>query len=158
MGRIADLCSEIAENAEEGPEGLTLSPDLWDRLRDDWEDEDIEDALNVVRETLLNGALVESADSLSARLLEVLGAFGAEAAFKQAEQGKARIPLEAIGQLARRVAHLEEILEAYREGSPPDRRGFDALQRRLALLGIEPDMYDDVVVRPAVEPEEDDEE
>jgi hypothetical protein len=158
MGRIADLCSEIAENAEEGPEGLTLSPDLWDRLRDDWEDEDIEDALNVVRETLLNGALVESADSLSARLLEVLGAFGAEAAFKQAEQGKARIPLEAIGQLARRVAHLEEILEAYREGSPPDRRGFDALQRRLALLGIEPDVYDDVVVRPAVEPEEDDEE
>jgi len=158
MGRIADLCSEIAENAEEGPEGLTLSPDLWDLLRDDWEDEDIEDALNVVRETLLNGALVESADSLSARLLEVLGAFGAEAAFKQAEQGKARIPLEAIGQLARRVAHLEEILEAYREGSPPDRRGFDALQRRLALLGIEPDMYDDVVVRPAVEPEEDDEE
>jgi len=158
MGRIADLCSEIAENAEEGPEGLTLSPDLWDRLRDDWEDEDIEDALNVVRETFLNGALVESADSLSARLLEVLGAFGGEAAFKQAEQGKARIPLEAIGQLARRVAHLEEILEAYREGSPPDRRGFDALQRRLALLGIEPDMYDDVVVRPAVEPEEDDEE
>ena len=158
MGRIAELCSEIAENSEEGPAGLTLSPDLWDLLRDDWEDEDIEDALNVVRETLLNGALVESADSLSARLLEVLGAFGAEAAFKQAEQGKARIPLEAIGQLARRVAHLEEILEAYREGSPPDRRGFDALQRRLALLGIEPDMYDDVVVRPAVEPEEDDEE
>jgi hypothetical protein len=158
MGRIADLCSEIAENAEEGPEGLTLSPDLWDRLRDDWEDEDIEDALNVVRETFLNGALVESADSLSARLLEVLGAFGAESAFKQAEQGKARIPMEAIGQLARRVAHLEEILEAYREGSPPDRRGFDALQRRLALLGIEPDMYDDAVVRPAVEPEEDDEE
>jgi hypothetical protein len=158
MGRIAELCSEIAENAEEGPEGLTLSPDLWDRLRDDWEDEDIEDALNVVRETFLNGALVESADSLSARLLEVLGAFGTEAAFKQAEQGKARIPLEAIGQLARRVSHLEEILEAYREGSPPDRRGFDALQRRLALLGIEPDMYDDVVVRPAVEPEEEDEE
>jgi hypothetical protein len=158
MGRIADLCSEIAENAEEGPEGLTLSPDLWDRLRDDWEDEDIEDALNVVRDTFLQGALVESADSLSARLLEVLGAFGEETAFKRAEQGKGGIPLDAIGQLARRVAHLEEILEAYREGSPPDRRGFDALQRRLALLGIEPDTYDDVVVRPAVAPEEDDEE
>ena len=158
MGRIADLCSEIAENAEEGPEGLTLSPDLWDRLRDDWEDEDIEDALNVVRDTFLQGALVESADSLSARLIDVLGAFGEEAAFKRAEQGKAHIPLDAIGQLARRVAPLEEILDAYREGSLPDRRGFDALQRRLALLGIEPDMYDDVVVRPAVEPEEDDEE
>jgi len=143
MGRIADLCSEIAENAEEGPDGLTLSPDLWDRLRDDWEDEDIEDALNVVRETFLNGALVESADSLSARLLEVLGAFGTEAAFKQAEQGEGRISLEAIGQLARRVAHLEEILDAYREGSPPDRRGFDALQRRLADLGLESEMHDD---------------
>ena len=158
MGRIADLCTEIAENGEDGPEGLTLSPDLWDRLRDDWEDEDIEDAMNVVKEAILNGALVESADSLSARLLEVLGAFGGEAAFKQAQQGKARIPLEAIGQLARRVAHMEEILDAYREGSPPDRTGFDALQRRLALLGIEPDMYDDVVVRPPADPEEDEEE
>jgi len=158
MGRIADLCTEIAENGEEGPEGLSLSPDLWDRFREDWQDEDIEDALNIVREAVLNTALVESADSLSARLIEVLGAFGGEAAFKQAEQGKARIPLEAIGQLARRVAHLEEIIDAYREGSPPDRRGFDALQRRLALLGIEPDMYDDVVVRPPADREEDEEE
>ena len=155
MGRIADLCTEIAENGEDGPEGLTLSPDLWDRFRDDWQDEDIEDALNIVRETVLNTALVESADSLSARLIEVLGAFGGEAAFKQAEQGKARLPLEAISQLARRVAHLEDLLDAYREGSPPDRRGFDALQRRLALLGIETDTYDDVVVRPPSDREED---
>ena len=164
MGRIADLCSEIAENAEEGPEGLNLSPDLWDRLRDDWEDEDIEDALNVVRDSSLQGALVDSADSLSARVIEVLGAFGEEAAFKRAQEGGGRIPMEDIGHLARRVARLEEILDAYREGSPPDRRGFDALQRRLALLGIEPEageMYDDVVVRPpvdTVDPEEDEEE
>ena len=137
MGRIVELCSEIAENAEEGPEGLTLSPDLWDRLRDDWEDEDIEDALSLVRDTLLHGALVESADSLSARLIEVLGAFGEAAAFRRAEVGDGRLPLETIGQLTRRVARLEEILEAYREGSPPDRRGFDALQRRLADVGIE---------------------
>ena len=47
---------------------------------------------------------------------------------------------EAIGQLARRVGRLEEILEAYREGAPPDRRGFDALQRRLADHGIEDEM------------------
>jgi len=158
MGRIADLCSEIAENGEEGPEGLTLSPDLWDRLRDDWEDGDIEDALNIVRENSLQGALVESADSLSARLLDVLGEFGEAEAFKSAEKGDGRISLEAIGQLVRRVARLEEILHDYREGSPPDRAGFDALQRRLALLGIEGDLFDDVVVLPAALPEEDDEE
>ena len=140
MGRIVELCSEIAENAEEGPEGLILSPDVWDRLRDDWQDEDIEDALSLVRDTVLQGALVESADSLNARLLDVLGSFGEAAAFRRAEAGEARLPLETIGQLTRRVARLEEILEAYREGSPPDRRGFDALQRRLADVGIEPGM------------------
>jgi len=140
MGRIVELCSEIAENAEEGPEGLILSPDVWDRLRDDWQDEDIEDALSLVRDTLLQGALVESADSLNARLLDVLSAFGEAAAFRRAEAGEARLPLETIGQLARRVARLEEILEGYREGSPPDRRGFDALQRRLADVGIESEM------------------
>jgi hypothetical protein len=143
MGRIVDLCSEIAENAEEGPEGLILSPDVWDRLRDDWEDEDIEDALGLVRDTLLQGALVESADSLSARLIEVLGTLGEAAAFRRAEAGDARLPLEIIGQLSRRVARLEEILDAYREGSPPDRRGFDALQRRLADLGLESELQDD---------------
>jgi hypothetical protein len=143
MGRIVDLCSEIAENAEEGPEGLTLSPDLWDRLRDDWEDEDIEDALSLVRDTLLHSALVESADSLSARLIEVLGTFGEPAAFRRAEAGEGRLPLEVIGQLSRRVARLEEILDAYREGSPPDRRFFDVLQRRLADLGLESELQDD---------------
>jgi hypothetical protein len=38
------------------------------------------------------------------------------------------------------VARLEEVLEAYREGASPDRRGFDALQRRLADHGIEDEM------------------
>ena len=33
MGRIVDLCGEIAANAEEGPEGLVLPPDAWSRLR-----------------------------------------------------------------------------------------------------------------------------
>ena len=140
MGRIADLCSEIVEMAEEGTEGLVLSPDAWDRLRDEWTDEEIEDALGLVHDSQLLGDLVESADSLSARLLEVLGAFGEAAAFRRAEAGDARLPLETIGALARRVGRLEEILEAYREGSPPDRQGFDALQRRLADVGIESDV------------------
>jgi hypothetical protein len=137
MGRIADLCSEIVEMAEEGPEGLILSPDAWDRLRDEWTDEEIEDALGLVHDSQLLGDLVESADSLSARLLDLLGAFGEAAAFRRAEAGEARLPLETIGQLVRRVDRLEGILEAYREGSPPDRRGFDALQRRLADVGID---------------------
>jgi hypothetical protein len=139
MGRIADLCSEIVEMAEEGGEGLVLSPDAWDRLRDDWTDEEIEDALGLVHDSQLLGALVESADSLSARLLDLLGSFGDAAAFRSAEAGEARLSLETIGQLTRRVARLEEVLEAYREGSPPDRRGFDALQRRLADVDIESD-------------------
>jgi hypothetical protein len=143
MGRIVELCSTIAENAEEGGEGLVLSPDVWDRLRDDWTDEEIEDALSLVHDSLLQGELVESADSLSARLLDVLGSFGDAAAFRRAEAGDARLSLETIGQLARRLARLEEILEAYREGSPPDRRGFDALQRRLADVGIESEMQRD---------------
>ena len=140
MGRIVDLCGEIAAAAEEGPEGLVLPPEVWDRLRADWQDEDIEDAMGLVHDSLLQAELVESADSLSARLVEVLGAFGAPAAYEQAEKDEAPLSLEIIGQLVRRAARLEEILEAYREGAPPDRRGFDELQRRLADHGIEEEM------------------
>lgn len=140
MGRIADLFSEIAETAEEGPDGLVLPLEAWERLRAEWSDEDIEDALELVHVTLRQSALVESADSLSARLLDLLGAYGEPAAFQKAEAGAAVLTLEVIGQLARRVARMEEILEGYREGSPPDRRGFDALRRRLADQGIEREM------------------
>jgi hypothetical protein len=140
MGRIVDLFGEVAAEADEGPEGLVLSPDAWDRLRADWRDEDIEDALPLVPETLLQGELVDSADSLSARLLEVLGAFGEPGAFKEAEAGRGALPLDTIGHLARRVARLEEILAVFRDGAPPDRRGFDQLQRRLMDVGIEDEM------------------
>lgn len=140
MGRIVDLCGEIAAEAEEGPEGLVLSTEAWERLRTDWDDEDIEDAMSLVRDSLLQGELVEAADSLSARLVEVLGGFGESAAFKQAEAAGARIDLATMGHLARRVERLEEILEAYREGPPADRRGFDALRQRLADQGIEAEM------------------
>jgi hypothetical protein len=140
MGRIVDLLTEIAAEAEEGAEGLTLSPDAWERFRADWRDEDIEDALHLVRENLLQGELTDAADSLSARMVEVLGEFGGVAAFKAAEAGSARISLDVIGHLARRVDRLEEALEAFREGKPPDRRGFDALQSHLANRGIESEM------------------
>src|SRR5712691_9450694 len=141
MGRIVDLCGEIAAAAEDGPEGLVLPPDVWDRLRADWEDEDIEDAMGLVHDSLLQAELVESADSLSARMVEVLGTLAEPAHFQKAERAADPLSLEVIGQLVRRVARLEEILEAYhREGAPPDRRGFDALQRRLADQGIEHEM------------------
>jgi hypothetical protein len=140
MGRIVDLCGEIAAAAEEGPDGLILPPDVWERLRADWDDEDIEDALGLVHDSLLQAELVESADSLSARLIEVLGRFGETSEFQKATADNGALSFEAIGQLARRASRLEEILEAYREGAPPDRRGFDALQRRLADHGIEDEM------------------
>jgi hypothetical protein len=140
MGRIVELCGEIAAAADEGPEGLVLPPEAWDRLRADWEDEDIEDAMSFVRDSLLQGELVEAADALSARLVELLGEYGEAKAWKAAEAGEARLPLENIHQLARRVARLEEVLEGFRDGAPPDRRGFDALRRRLQDQGIEEEM------------------
>ena len=76
MGRIVDLCGEVAAAADEGPEGLVLSAEAWDRLRAEWSDEDIEDALAFVKDSLLQSELVEAADSLSARLVEVLGSWG----------------------------------------------------------------------------------
>ncbi len=153
MGRIVDLCGEIAAGADEGPEGLILPPEVWDRLREDWSDEDIEDAMGLVRDSLLQGELVEAADNLSARLVEVLGAFGEAAAWEGAQAGEATISTEILDQLARRVDRLEEVLEVYREGAPPDRRGFDALRRRLADQGIEEEMRG----RPWEEHDEDDE-
>ena len=143
MGRIVDLCGEIAAAAEEGPDGLIVPPDVWERLRADWDDEDIEDALGLVHDSLLQAELVESADTLSARLVEVLGRFGDQDEFQKAAADKGSLSFEAIGQITRRVARLEEILEAYREGAPPDRRGFDTLQRRLADHGIEDEMEAD---------------
>ena len=45
-----------------------------------------------------------------------------------------------IGQLARRVDRVEEVLEAFRDDKGPDRRGFDELRRRLIDQGIEEQM------------------
>jgi len=140
MGRIVDLCGEIAANADEGPEGLVLPPDAWAKLRAEWSDEDIEDALSFVHDSLLQSELVEAADSLSARLVEVLGAFGEEKAFTRLVEGGGKIDLEVTGQIVRRLNRLEEILETFREEKGPDRRGFDALQRRLMDQGIEEEM------------------
>jgi hypothetical protein len=143
MGRIVDLCGEVAAAADEGPEGLVLPPEAWDRLRADWEDEDIEDAMGFVHDSLLQGELVDAALSVSERLLELLGTFGEPAEFEKATIGQATLGIDAIRQLAHRVDRLEEILEAYREGQGPNRSGFDALRQRLLNQGIEHEMRPD---------------
>jgi uncharacterized protein with von Willebrand factor type A (vWA) domain len=143
MGRILDLCAEIAAEAEEGEDGIVISPDAWERFRQDWNDEDIEDAMGLVKDSLLQSELVDAADSLSARLLEALGSYASPEVFAKAVAGAAPIDAETIAQLARRVSRLEEVLELYRDGTPPDRTAFDALRRRLADQGIEAEMGDD---------------
>lgn len=140
MGRFADLCGEIAASADEGEDGLVLPPEVWDRLRGDWDEADIEDALGLVHESLMQAELVDSADSLNARLMEFLGSLSSAEAFAEAAAGRAPLPLEIIGHLARRVAHLEDVLVAFRDHPAPERKGFDALRRRLADHGIEAEM------------------
>jgi hypothetical protein len=141
MGRIVELCGEVAAAADEGPDGtLVLPVEAWDKLRGEWADEDIEDALGFVRDSLLQSELVEAADSLSARLVELLGTWGEARSWAAAAEGHADLSLDVIDQLARRVDRLEEILETYRDERGPDRRGFDELRRRLMDQGIEEEM------------------
>jgi hypothetical protein len=141
MGRIVDLCAEVAAEAEEGTDGLALPPEAWDRFRAGWTDEDIEDALGFVHDSLLLGELVEAADNLSAHLVEVLNALGQSDAFERLKDGKVSLSVETVGRLSRRVTRLEEILEAYREDPGPERAGFDALRKRLMNVGIENEMW-----------------
>jgi len=140
MGRMVDLCGEVAAAADEGPEGLVLSAEAWDKLRAEYSDEDIEDALAFVKDSLLQSELIEATDSLSARLVELLGSWGDPKAWAAAASGHASVPLDVIGQLARRVDRVEEILETYRDDKGPDRKGFDELRRRLMDHGIETEM------------------
>jgi hypothetical protein len=80
---------------------------------------------------------------LSGRLIEMLGAFGEASAYAQARGGTATVDLETLSHLARRVSRLEDILDLFRDGKPPDRRAFDAFQRRLMDEGIEDEMQSD---------------
>jgi hypothetical protein len=155
MGRIVDLCGEIAAAAEEGPEGLLVLPaDARAKLRDDWSDEDIEDALALVGDSMLHSELVEASDSLSARLVDLLGTWGEARAWAAAVEGHATLSIDVIRQIAHRLDRLEEILDLCRDQRGPDRRGFDELQRRLMDHGIEEDMRPDWEKQGASGPEE----
>lgn len=140
MGRILDLFGEVAAEADEGAEGLELSPDAWDRLRKEWKDEDIDDALGLVHESLLQSELVEAAESLTGRLLEILGVYGNPAPFAEVSAGKAVLTVDVLAQIVRRVDRLDEVLGAFRSGDGPDRTKFDALQNHLLNVGIEKEM------------------
>lgn len=140
MGRIVDLCTDVAAAVDEGPEGFVLSLEAREQFLKSWPDEDIDDALNFVTESLLQSELVEAADSLTARLLEVLGTYGEEKAFAEAVEGEAKLDVGVIRQIAHRLDRVEEILDVFREEASPDRKGFDALQKRLLDEGIEEDM------------------
>ena len=143
MGRIIDLCGEVAAAADEGAEGLELPLEERERLLGEWSDEDLDDALALVRDSLLQGELIDSADSLNTRLIELLGRFGDEAAFASLAAGDERLTPEEIGQLVRRVDRLEEVLDIFRDEAPPDRTGFDILRGRLGETGIEGEMAAD---------------
>jgi hypothetical protein len=143
MGRILDLFGEVAAEADEGAEGLELSPEAWDRMRGEWKDEDIEDALALVHESLMQSELVEAAEALTGRLLEILGVYGNPAPFAEAAAGKAVLTVDVIAQIARRLDRLDEILGAFRSGDGPDRTKFDALRNHLLNVGIEKEMTSD---------------
>ena len=154
MGRIVDLCGEIAAVADEGPEGLALPLDAWDRLRQHWSDDDIEDALGLVKDSLLQSELAESADNVSTHLVELLGRWGDAKGWKEVIAGRATLSVDVLRQIAHRLERLEEILELHRDQKGPDRRGFDRLQRRLMDQGIEDEMQPDW--QPPRGPSEDD--
>jgi hypothetical protein len=143
MGRILDLFGEVAAEADEGAEGLELGPEAWDRLRGEWKDEDIDDALALVHESLMQSELIEAAESLTGRLFEILGVYGNPGPFAEAAAGKAVLTVDVMGQIARRLDRLDEVLGAFRQGDGPDRTKFDALRNHLLNVGIEKEMESD---------------
>ena len=74
MGRLIELITDVAASADEAGASLTLSPADFDRLRDDWGDDEIEDALALAQTAFHHEAVNEAADSLS---FAALAAFAA---------------------------------------------------------------------------------
>lgn len=140
MGRIVELITDVAASADEAGASLTLSAGDFDRLRDDWGDDEIEDALALAQTAFHHEAVNEAADSLSARVIEVLGTFADEKRFAGCADPEAPLNTETLAQLARSVSYLEEALALVRDAPAPDRSRFDQLMERLANRGIEAEM------------------
>ena len=140
MGRLVELITDVAASADEEGTSLSLSPGDFDRLRDDWGDDEIEDALALAQTAFHHEAVNEAADSLSARVIEILGTFADEKRFASCAAPDAPLPTETLAQLARSVAYLEEALSLVRDAPPPDHTQFNKLLERLANRGIEAEM------------------
>jgi hypothetical protein len=140
MGRIVELITDVAASADEEGTKLSLPNGDFDRLRDDWGDDEIEDALALAQTAFHHEAVTEAADSLSARVIEVLGTFADEKRFASCSDPEAPLPTETLAHLARSVVYLEEALALLRDAPPPDRTRFDKLLERLANRGIEAEM------------------
>ncbi|MBK5257943.1 MAG: hypothetical protein JJE39_18110 [Vicinamibacteria bacterium] len=140
MGRIVELITDVAASADEEGTKLSLPNGDFDRLRDDWGDDEIEDALALAQTAFHHEAVNEAADSLSARVIEVLGAFADEQRFASCAHPEAPLPTETLAHLARSVVYLEEALALVRDAPAPDRSRFDKLLERLANRGIEAEM------------------
>lgn len=140
MGRIVELITDVAASADEEGPNLTLPMVDFDRLRDDWGDDEIEDALALAQTAFHHEAVTEAADSLCARVIEVLGTFADEKRFESCAEPGASLPVESLANLARSVAYLEEALSLVRDAPPPDLARFNQLLERLANRGIEAEM------------------
>lgn len=140
MGRIVELITDVAASADEEGANLTLPMVDFDRLRDDWGDDEIEDALALAQTAFHHEAVNEAADSLCARVIEVLGTFADEKRFASCSEPGAPVPVESLAHLARSVAYLEEALSLVRDAPPPDLALFNKLLERLANRGIEAEM------------------
>lgn len=140
MGRIVELITDVAASADEEGLNLTLPMVDFDRLRDDWGDDEIEDALALAQTAFHHEAVNEAADSLCARVIEVLGTFADEKRFQSSTEPGAPLPVESLASLARSVAYLEEALSLVRDAPPPDLALFNKLLERLANRGIEAEM------------------
>jgi hypothetical protein len=133
MGRFADLCATLAAEADESSAGISLPPELGERLRDEgWAEEDLQDAAEFVRLSLLQMELTQASDSLSASLVEWLGSLSAEETFRRLTGGELSLPLDIVSGLVRRVTYLEEVLALARDDEGPDLSGLIELSRRLA--------------------------
>ncbi len=140
MGRIVELITDVAASADEEGANLTLPMGDFDRLRDDWGDDEIEDALALAQTAFHHEAVNEAADSLCARVIEVLGTFADEKRFASCSEPGAPLPVESLAHLARSVAYLEEALSLVRDAPPPDLALFNKVLERLANRGIEAEM------------------
>lgn len=140
MGRIVELITDVAASADEEGVNLTLPMVDFDRLRDDWGDDEIEDALALAQTAFHHEAVNEAADSLCARVIEVLGTFADEKRFASCSEPGSPMPVESLAHLARSVAYLEEALSLVRDAPPPDLTLFNKLLERLANRGIEAEM------------------